>query len=212
MSKRNALGDEIYNARRREFRAAIRYLDMSEKTSGVTASRQRQLAKKHYDNALELYASNKPQRQSSNARRLQEAFGYGPENAIVSPDNVEINIARSLSSLQSSMQGVDARREAEARALLNDDTIGSRILGGLVDVWREAATVLDENGMTRIDNTKIVPALLDYFKVDSLADMIEKLEETIGSSLYDLKGNIEDIYEYVRLTIARKVRDNTLIQ
>lgn len=210
MAKRNKKADETYNARRRYTRAAERYLDKAENSSGATAARYRQLAKTNYQSAVSLYGSKSPAKKSEGIKRLEAEFGFDEErtNSYKAQDYVN----QSFFSLESSLADAEVRREQEARTLLNDDTIGSRILGGLVDVWKGPATVTDENGLSRVDNKKIVPALLDYFKVDSLADMISKLEESIGSSLYDLKGNIEDIYEYVRITIAEKVRDNTLVQ
>lgn len=210
MANRSKKADEIYNARRRYTRAAERYLDKAENSSGATAARYRQLANVSYQNAVSLYGSSSPAKKSAGIKRLEAKFGFDDER--VNSARREDRVEQSFFSLESSLADVDVRREQEARTLLNDDTIGSRILGGLVDVWKGPAIVTDENGLSRVDNKKIVPALLDYFKVDSLADMISKLEDSIGSSLYDLKGNIEDIYEYVRITIAEKVRDNTLVQ
>lgn len=210
MAKRSKKADETYNARRRYTRAAERYLDKAENSSGATAARYRQLAKTNYQSAVSLYGSSSHAKKSAGIKSLEAEFGVDCER--VNSARREDLVKQSVFSLESSLADIDVRREQEARALLNDDTIGSRILGGLVDVWKGPATVTDENGLFRVDNKKIVPALLDYFKVDSLADMISKLEDSIGSSLYDLKGNIEDIYEYVRITIAEKVRDNTLVQ
>lgn len=209
MAKRNKQADEVYNARRRYTRSAERYLDKAEASSGATAGRYRQLAKTNYQSAVALYGDN-PSRKSAGIKRLEAEFGFYEEKT--SSRKLDDYVSQSYFQLESNLNDESVRREQEARALLNDDTIGSRILGGLVDIWKDNATVTDDNGMTRVDNKKIVPALLDYFKVDSLADMIAKLEESIGSSLYDLKGNLEDVYEYVRIVIAEKVRDNTLVQ
>lgn len=205
---------QAYNARRRYARAGVRYLKEAESSSGATAARYKQLAKRQYEAALKTYGDKPPQKVSANIKQLQEQFDPGrditKQGGIRTSDR-EAYIEQSAFSLQSSMADENVRREREARTLLNDDVIGSRILGGLVDVWKDKATVIDENGMTKIDNKRIVPALLDYFKVTNLADMVDKLEETIGSSLYELKGDLEDIYENVRILIAEKVRDNTLV-
>lgn len=207
---RNKQADEAYNAQRRYRRAAIRHLNRSEELSGAAAARERQLAKTNYESALAISSGKDISKRSAEIQRLAAEFGYDPETSTKTLRR-EDYINQSKFSLESSLTDENVRREQEARTLLNDDTIGSRILGGLVDVWRDTATVTDENGMSKIDNRKIVPALLDYFKVDSLADMIDKIEESIGSSLYDLKGDLSDIYEYVRITLAEKVRDNTLV-
>lgn len=210
MANRNRSSDETYNARRRFVRAAIRNLDKAKEAVGAAAARFRQLAKSNYESAIALYGSSKPVKKSANVRRLEDEFGFDSE--IVNTANRDDAIERSFNVLESSLSNVDIRREQEARTLLNDPVIGSRILGGLVDVWKDKATVTDSNGLAKVDNKKIIPALLDYFKVDNLADMIEKLEQSIGSSLYDLKGNTENIYEYVKILIQTKVVENELVE
>lgn len=207
---RSKAADAAYNAQRRYRRSAIRHLDRSEQMSGAAAARERQLAKTNYEAALVISAGKDLSRRSAEIKRLAAEFGYEePTNQRTA--RRDDYISQSRFALEGNLADESVRREQEARALLNDDTIGSRILGGLVEVWKKPATVTDDNGMDKIDNRKIVPALLDYFKVDSLADMIDKLEETLGSSLYDLKGDLSDIYEYVRTTLATKVRENTLV-
>lgn len=214
MATRNKAADEAYNARRRYARAGVKYLRQAKESSGATAARYKQLAKRQYEAALKIYGDKPSQRISANIRELQSEFDPNRdvlEKGGIKTQNRQAYIEQSVFALQSSMTDENARREREARTLLNDDVIGSRILGGLVDVWKDKATIVDENGMTKIDNKRIVPALLDYFKVTNLADMVDKLEESIGSSLYELKGDLEDIYENVRILIAEKVRDNTLV-
>lgn len=210
MAKRNKDADKTYNARRRFARAAVRNLDKAEKSSGATAARYRQLARSNYESALALYGEKMPTRKSNELRRLESEFGFDIEQ--VDSDNRELYLAKSYNVLESSLTDVNIRREQEARTLLNDSVIGPRILGGLVDVWKDKATVTDADGLTKVDNKQIVPALLEYFNVDNLADMIEKLEESIGSSLYDLKGNNENIYEYVKILIQTKVVSNELVE
>lgn len=209
--KRNTQTDNIYNARRRYARAAVRNLEKAESASGATAARYRQLAKTNYDAAVALYGDKMPTRKSAEIRRLENEFGFDAER--IGRANVERSIANSKRTLETNLNDAEIRREAEARALLSDSEIGSRILGGLVDVWRDKAKVVDaETGLERIDNKKIVPALLDYFGVGSLADVIEKLEETIGSKLYELKGGDENIYENIKIAIQTKVIEGTLVQ
>lgn len=209
--KRNSKADEVYNARRRYARAADRNLDKAEKSNGATAARYRQLAKINYDQAVALYGENAPTRKSAEIRRLESEFGFDAERT--NRANVEQSIIRSKRTLETNLNDIESRREAEARTLLNDAEIGPRILGGLVDVWRDKAKVRDpETGLERIDNKKIVPALLDYFGVGSLADVVERLEETIGSKLYELKGGDENIYENIKIIIQTKVVEGTLVQ
>lgn len=206
--KANTQADKTYNARRRYARAARRELDRAEQSSGATAARHRQLAKTYYNSAIATY-DDTPKKMSKDLTRLANEFGFDEER--VNSYRKSDYVSQSYNLLEGSLNDENVRREQEARALLNDDTIGSRILGGLVDVWKDKATVTDKNGASKIDNKKIIPALLDYFKVENLADMIDKLEESLGTSLYDLKGNLEDIYEYVKIQIQEKVIDNELV-
>lgn len=96
-------------------------------------------------------------------------------------------------------------KENEARSLINNSIIGSRILGGLVDVWRDKATVLDDDGSYKVDQSKIVDAILDYFGTDSLSDVIEILEKEFGPDLYDTSDNLQVLYEKIKLAIQARV-------
>lgn len=173
-----------------------------------------QLARQNFESAVALYD---PARSQSPSKLLQDiAAQLNISIGVVKEESRGSNrldlLERSLNTLEGRIADANVRREQEARALLNDDRIGSRILGGLVDVWRNAATVIDDNGMARIDNTRILPALFDYFKVDNLADMLDKLEASIGSKLYEMKGDADNIYEHVKVLIQTKVLENTLVQ
>lgn len=211
--KRQAQSDDTYNARRRFTRAAERNLTKARRSSGATAQRYRQLARQNFESALELYDPKSGRKPSRIMTQLADELGLDMERSRSEAgraNRLEL-IERSFGTLETNLTDVQFRREQEARALLNDDRIGSRILGGLVDVWREAATVIDENGMAHIDNSKIMPTLFDYFKVDNLADMISKLEDSIGSKLYEMKGDVDTIYEHVKVLIQTKVLENTLV-
>ena len=92
----------------------------------------------------------------------------------------------SFRSLASSKRDPEVRRQAEARLIMNSP-IGQRILGGLIDVWRDEAFVEEEGpqGMRKtLDRSKIYPALFKHFKVDNLADLLEKIEKMTGETLY----------------------------
>lgn len=211
MARKREVSDDTYNARRRFVRAAARNLDKARESSGATAQRYRQLARQNFESAIGLYdSSRKPSRLMTS---IADELGIDIKMARSEAGDVNrLNLLeRSFDTLESNLTDVQFRREQEARALLNDDRIGSRILGGLVDVWRDAATVIDENGMAHIDNSKILPTLFDYFKVDNLADMISKLEDSIGSVLYEMNGDVDSIYEYVKVLIQTKVLENTLV-
>lgn len=212
---RNKTSDDVYNARRRFARAAERNLKKSKETSGATSERYKQLARQNLESAIDLYDSSSINRKS--AQRIRQAAGeLGIDLEAAKSDTRRFNklatMSRSMGTLEGNLADDNFRREQEARALLNDDRIGSRILGGLVDVWRDKATVVDDNGMAHIDNTQIMPALFDYFGVDNLADMLDKLEASIGSKLYDMRGDADNIYEHVKVLIQTKVLENTLVQ
>lgn len=212
---RNKTSDDVYNARRRFARAAERNLEKAKETSGATSERYRQLARQNLESAIDLYDSKSLNRKS--AQRIRQAAGeLGVDLEGAKADTGRANkldvMSRSFSTLESNLADDNFRREQEARALLNDDRIGSRILGGLVDVWRDKATIVDENGIAKIDNAKIMPALFDYFGVENLADMLDKLEDSIGSKLYEMRGDADNIYEHVKVLIQTKVLENTLVQ
>lgn len=207
--------DDVYNARRRFARAAERNLKKSKETSGATSERYKQLARQNLESAIDLYDSSSINRKS--AQRIRQAAGeLGIDLEAAKSDTGRSNkldaMSRSMGTLEGNLADDNFRREREARALLNDDRIGSRILGGLVDVWRDKATVVDDNGRAHIDNTRIMPVLFDYFGVDNLADMLDKLEASIGSKLYDMRGDADNIYEHVKVLIQTKVLENTLVQ
>lgn len=207
--------DEIYNARRRYYRAAQRNLKKAEQSSGATAARYRNLAKQNLDDAMATYdlgitqMFSKPieniarelgvdiKKRRENLQRLSEQ-----EQGRYRARREKIAGQESKKVLEGSLQDESIRAEYEARALFNSP-IGSRILGGLVDVWREPAT--DKNG--KVDKSKIIPAILDYFKVDSLSDVLNKLEKVLGESLYSNPENT-DIYENVKIIIQTAVASN----
>ena len=206
-------GDASYNARRRYYRSAERNLKKAENSSGATAARYRQLAKQDFQDALGTY-ENDQQKLSKPMQQLGEKLGVNAEemrarkvgDMETSKSDATRNrlISSSTNVLEKNLSNEDVRREREARALLNNDKIGSRIMGGLVDVWKDKATVtvVDESGIEyqKIDNSKILPALFDYFEVDNLADMLEKVEKIIGDKLY--KDEDEDtMYEAVKLML-----------
>ena len=86
-------------------------------------------------------------------------------------------------------------------------------MGGTVEVWKEGATieVMTEQGKElKVDQKKILPLLFDYFKVDNLADLLEKVEEVTGEALY-AHGNKDEFYQTAKLTLQNYVADNDVI-
>lgn len=211
--------DDVYNARKRFSRSALRNIDKAEKSSGATAAKYRRLAEEDLRQAIATYdtASKKP----NYLREIREAASslgvdIGGEIATLpsyTPKERRQRVERSFDTLEGRLQDTEVRRDRQARALLNNEEIGSRILGGLVDVWKKKATVWDEESKRyKVDNSKIEGILIDYFGVGSLADVLDKLEESIGSKLYDVTEERANIYETVKLLIQTKVIENTLVQ
>lgn len=216
-SRAKKAGDASYNARRRYYRAAERNLKKSEQTSGAESARYRELARQDFENALDTYDPTNTQKYNKPMQRLANEFGVDLESrrsGLSSVDTRKIEkqrtrqkraISESENVLESNLSDEIYRSEREARAIFNSP-IGSRILGGLVDVWRDKA--VDESG--KVDKSKIIPAILDYFNVDNLSSVIEKLEGMLGELLYK-NPDRESIYESVKIIIQTKVADNTLV-
>ena len=214
-------GDAAYNARRQYYRSAERYLKKAEGSTGAAATRYRQLAKQDFENALGTYEPGTTQKLNKPMQRLADEFGVdvserrartmSEQEKATAMQKRQRLIDTSSQKLEKNLKNEETRRERESRALLNNDEIGSRILGGTVDIWTDKATVrvTDENGevSNKVDNTKILPALYDYFKVNNLSDLIGKIEDIAGSSLYSTSEDY-NIYEDVKITIQKHVKAN----
>ena len=219
-------GDVSTNARKRYYRASERYLKKAEQASGANAQRYRQLAKQSFEDALATYDPANTQKYSKPIQRLAGEFGYDleamrqlpesnaeRENAMSRRARIQERVVRESEYVkESSLKSDDVRREREAQTLFKNAEIGRRIIGGYVDVWRDEATITDpETGERKIDTRRIFAALYKHFNVDKLSDLVEKVENEIGSMLYEM-GNDDEIYEVVKLSIQNKVLDNTLYE
>ncbi len=204
--------DNAYNARRRYYRSAERNLKKAEESSGANAARYRAVARQDLENALNTYDPSAPkQKISKPIRNLASKMGIDLEGQrsdfiAATPKQREQAISRSEIVLEESMQNDAIRREYEAYALINQTSVGRRIIGATVDIWRDTATDL-ETGM--IDKSKIIPALFDYFKVRSLADLIDKVEDMVGEALYADEDS-DAMYEAVKIMIQIKTADNSV--
>lgn len=217
-------GDDAYNARRRYQRSAERYLKQSKQTSGEAAKRYRFLAENELKNAIATYDQSTTQKFNKVITNLGNELGVDLERERRRMQQMKEGTAKQLrdmaisekqtnSRLVSSVTADDARREAEARQIINSK-VGSRIIGGLVDVWKDAATVMvEENGIlkSKVDNTKIIPELMKHFNVDNLADLIEKVEEITGESLYD-DVDSDSMYETVKISLQKHAAKTEILQ
>ena len=226
MARRKKQGDVSTNARKRYYRASERYLKKAEQASGANAQRYRQLAKQSFEDALATYDPANTQKYSKPIQRLAGEFGYDldamrqlpesnaeRESAMSRRARIQERVVRESEYVtETALKSDDVRREREAQTLFKNAEIGRRIIGGYVDVWRDEATVIDpETGERKIDTRRIFAALYKHFNVDKLSDLVEKVENEIGSVLYEM-GNDDEIYEVVKLSIQNKVLDNTLYE
>lgn len=213
-------GDDAYNARRRYQRSAERNLKKAEQSTGATAARYRQLARDDLDSAMQTYEQGTTQNFNKTITGLADKLGVDLQQQRRRVQAMKKGVAqniresaiseeRSSTRLVSTLEDDEARRQAEARQIMNSK-IGSRIFGGLVDVWKEDATVEDE-GKLEVDNHKIYQSLFDYFNVDNLADMLEKVEQIIEDKLYGDEDS-DAMYEAVKIMLQKHVATNTVTQ
>lgn len=231
--ERRPTGDKAYNARRRFYRSAERYLDQARKNAGATAARYKELARLNLEDALKTYGVETKQKFSRPIQRIASELGIDiegqrrelqteredkKEEALRKAAVTRAETARAelldLESGKSAKALAGARtetlREDEARAILNSP-IGQRIIGGTVQVWEEGARVPadDEKGY-KIDKEKILPQLFDYFKVSNVAELLEKIEDITGEMLYS-HGDLDEKYEAAKLVIQNYIAANNTV-
>lgn len=219
-------GDSAYNARRRYYRAAERYLKDAESSTGATAARYRELARQRLNDALKTYDKGTTQAYSKPIQKIANDLGIdlGEERRKTQSRSNETALeirraaidleagSKSFRALESTRQNIGTQqlREDEARAVLNSP-IGQRIIGGTVEIWEDAARVEAENGKGfKIDKTRILPSLFEYFNVDNIADLLSRIEEIAGDLLYSDAGD-SAIYEAVKLTIQNKIASDNSV-
>lgn len=199
MARARKRGDDATNARKRYYRSANRNLKKADKLTGAAAERYRLLARRDFENALRTYDHSKRRgKLSKPMQRLANRFGMLDVGEVTKDERQKV-IRRSEQRKFRFFEGRKARREREAEAVFRDPTISSRIWGGLVDVWRDASTV---DG--KLDRSKMIPALMDYFGVDTYADLLEKVEAVTGEGLYAI-GDEREYYDTVKLILQAHV-------
>lgn len=212
MAKRtgdHSKGDAQYNARRREYRAAQRYLKKAQQTSGAASEKNRALAKTHFERALETYDPAQNQRFSSSIINLAAEFGVdiqGQRSEFITSNEARRKkaIERSASALKKTPA---EQREQEARDLINNKEIGRRILGGLVDIWRDSV----KKGNSAAENRQAIEkAIFEYFGTNSWADVLERLEQRMGNEMFSIASDLE-IYDVVRIGLQKHIAGGTLI-
>lgn len=226
MARPEKTGDKYNNARKRFIRSAQRNLKKAEQSSGITADKYRTIAATDLQKALDTYDQGTTQNYRKEIKQLASALDVDLEQSRKRLKDMKSNTAsrlRNLAEKQSTerlvenLDDTETLRQAEAKAVFSSD-VGSRIIGGLVDIWKDKAsrvvTKFDKEGKpykkTEVDKKKMFDAIFDYLGVDNLADALQKMEQAIGDRLYG-DGETDTIYETVKLVIQSKVADNTLV-
>ncbi len=207
-------GDTATNARKRYYRAAERYLKQAQNAVGANAARLRTLAQLRLEDALNTYTKATKQSFSKPIQRIANALGIDlseeRRKMQARTDKEDLRIRERAISEEKSKQAKasaydsETMRQSEARALLNSP-IGRRVIGGTVDIWQSKASYIDENGQTKIDKTKILPALFEHFKVDNLADLLYVMQDIAGDALFN-DPDEEALYESAKITIQTYVK------
>lgn len=221
MARKRKAGDIATNARKRYYRAAERYLKQANQSSGASAGRYRELARQKLEDAIGTYAKKTTQAFSKPIQRLADQLGIDLQSKreqlkAKSDSKAEKQQTKLIESSERALAGVEftdeEMREMQARAIINSP-IGKRIIGGTVDIWRDAATVVGNDGQYSIDKTKILPALFEHYEVDNLADLIEAIENEVGETLYS-EPDSDEMYETVKLTLQMNaiIGSNSVVQ
>ena len=189
--------DDTYNARRRFTREAERYMKKADTVTGAAKSRYERLAEKSMTQAAALY-KGKPKGRNK-LTEMGKKIGVDPFDKAkafaagykAGKQNVTGKlIARSYERLEKNKQQT---REEMAKDILSADNIGSRFYGGLSEIWTQ-----DEESRQHPD-----AAITEFFGVDSIADVLEQLEEA-GIDIYAADENNSN-YKSIQLKIQELI-------
>lgn len=189
MARAEKRGDSTYNARRRFVREAERFQKLANKSAGAERDRYTYLAKESLSKAAELYENRGKIKRSASFNRLANELG-------INLSDYEFNEKRTETLKKQSERYVKlSSRERMARAIL-DSSVGSRIYGGLVDVWAQP-TYKNGELVYRRSAEDIDQLIMQHYGVDSMMDVIELLEKE-GRDLY---ADPESLEKYDLLTL-----------
>ena len=213
---RRPTGDDATNARKRYYRAAQRHLKNAEKLVGVSADRERVLAKIQFEKALDTYDPETNQRMAKPIRELANEFGVDlqqrrreitsgkltekqKERRIEQMREIRIKAIseeESSKATETALKDPEKRAEYEPNLLYSNQSFMSRLLAGTVDVWREYAR--DEE-RDKIDTSKIMEALYREYHVSTFEKLVMKLESLVGNVLYAPLS--DESYDVVKLSL-----------
>ena len=170
MARARKKGDDLYNARRRLKRRAQR-LEKAAATESDAAVKARLEAETSslYEEAAAGYIVDRDRQRFVNSKGLQ---GYKVTADQWSAQKRQAYISESKRQLEGSMQNDDQRRYRTAKTLMKSP-VGRRIYAATVDVWRD------------YEYSDRDSAIMDFFGVDSMADVIDMFEEELGEDLYE---------------------------
>lgn len=207
MARAGKKSDSSYNARRRFVRLAERMVKKAKSTTGRVAERFKNQARAAIEKAAQLYERKADIKRSNGFISLADELGVNLDEYMTLGEQNKRREQLKQESLDATTTVIDAstgkrrmrsareRRDVEARAILNSP-IGSRIYGGLVDVWAQP-TFKDGELVYRKGREEINRAIMDYFGVDSMMDVIELLEKE--TNLY---ADPESMEKYDAVTLA----------
>lgn len=195
MARAKRESDDVYNARRRFRRQAQRYLAKAQKSSGVEKLRYEAQARAATVSAMRTYG--KGQKVQGQVKKLAETLSISQEDitrATKGRSTSQADITRLIESSKSALVGSQSMaRDDMAREILKTGNIGSRFYGGLVQIW-------DTSPENRLHPNK---AILEFFGVDSLMDVLEMLEAQ-GINLYSPDTN-DQVYKSAQLKLQEYI-------
>lgn len=194
--------DDVYNARRRYRRQAERYQKKAQSVTGLERARYEAQAREAISKAMATYGvKSKPQGQvariaaelgvTENTRAIStfaKGFQAGMHKA------TQKQITNLIQQSFATLAGRETQsRDMMAKSILSVGNVGSRFYGGLVEIWGQ-----DEESRKHPNK-----AILDYFGVNSLMDVLEQLEDN-GIDLYTPTVN-DDVYVSAQLKLQQYV-------
>lgn len=216
MARKGKRGDTAYNARRRYIRAAERAYKQAQKEVGSAAARKEYIARENLQKAYETYDPTTKQKPSVQMRDLADKLGFNLEavrlrDADLNEADLNKRKAKAENAIATSVdvkvQGMSAEalRQREAQTVFSNPQLSSRIIGGLESIWNRpvdegGARVTDSVGNSVLDRSRIIPAIMNYFEVDNMADLLDKLDEVTDGMLYEPERG-GDIYTTVTLLL-----------
>ena len=193
MARRAKKSDPIYNARRRFKRAAQRYEREAAIASGSEASRLRELARINLTKAIRTYENSDDYKKNRDISEMAKRINPKISHKKATEDDIaKLEIESKFVTTNADFATGEAKRQFEAKQIMNSD-IGKRIYAATVNIW------MDGDYSDRDD------AIMEFFGVDNLADLIDVFTES-GIDIYSNPDDL-DFYKLITTSIALKIAD-----